>query len=173
MSRENASFHQLGVFVYSFQLVEREIEDIIVLLMNTDTEMVAILMSELDLSEKLKTVDVLLARFIDLRRGISEGYKAEFHKLVSRILKLCERRNDLVHSKYDTWQNIDGKLGLLRQNSKLRASKGLREELEEELLPEAFDGDVQSISDCLQELEKYRQRILGWHYDTDDADQRG
>lgn len=167
MSTENASFHQLGLFVYSFQMVERQIEEIIMLLMNTDEEMVAILMSELDFSGKLKTVDVLFSRFIDVRRGIPATDKDTFHKLISRIIKLCERRNDLLHSKYDTWQNLEGALGLLRQNSKLRASKGIREELEEEILPQNLDSNVNQISDCLNELEQRRLKVLDWLYETD------
>lgn len=169
MSTENAAFHQLGLFVYSFQSVEREVEEIILLLMEADEEMVAILMSELDFSQKLRTVDVLFSRFIDVRRGISVDEKTSFHKLVSRIIKLCERRNEIVHSKYYTWQNIEGKLGLLRQNSKLRASKGVREESEEELLPEAFDVDEKNISECLSDLDRYRLKVLNWLYDTDGA----
>jgi hypothetical protein len=84
-------------------------------------------------------------------------------------MKLCERRNEIVHSKYYTWQNIEGKLGLLRQNSKLRASKGMREESEEELLPEVFDVDANNISECLHELDRYRIKVLDWLYDMDSA----
>lgn len=167
MSTDNASFHQLGLFVYSFQMVERQVEDIIVLLMNADDEMVAIFMSELDFSEKLKTVDVLYSRFIDVRRSLKGADRNAFHKVISQVIKLCERRNEILHSKYDTYQNVEGKLGLLRQNSRLRASKGMRELSEEELLPEALDMDVKNISSCLNELEMYRLKVLDWLYETD------
>jgi hypothetical protein len=82
MGTDNAAFHQLGLFVYSFQTVEREVEEIIVLLMNADEEMVAILMSELDFSQKLKTVDVLFSRFVNVRRGLPAADKDTFHKLI-------------------------------------------------------------------------------------------
>ena len=169
MSTENAAFHQLGLFVYSFQSVEREVEEILLLLMKADEEMVAILMSELDFSQKLRTVDVLFSRFVDVRRGISADEKTSFHNSVSQIVKLCQRRNEIVHSKYHTWQNIEGKLGLLRQNSKLRTSKGIREESEEELLPEAFAVDAKNISECLRDLERHRLKVLESLYDTDGA----
>jgi len=169
MSTNNGSFHQLGFFVYSFQMVEQQVEDIIVLLMNADDEMVAIFMSELDFSEKLKTVDVLFSRFIDVRRELKGADKKAFHKVISQVIKLCERRNEILHSKYDTYQNVDGRLGLIRQNSRLRASKGVREMSEEELLPEALDTDVKNISSCLEELEVYRLKVLDWIYETDGA----
>lgn len=167
MNTENTAFHHLGVFVYSFQSVEREVEELILLLMKADEEMVAILMSELGFSQKLRTVDVLFSRFIDVRHGIPAEEKASFHKLVSRIMKLCERRNEVIHSKYYTWQNIEGNLGLLRQNSRLRASKGARDVSEEELLPEAFDTDATNITECLRDLDRYRLKVIDWLYDTD------
>jgi hypothetical protein len=43
----------------------------------------------------------------------------------------------------------------------------MREEIEEELLPEAFNADVNEISLCLQDLEQCRIKILDWLYKTD------
>ncbi len=47
-------FHQLGKFIYNFQIVERQIEEIIILLVSADDEMISILMNELGFYEKMK-----------------------------------------------------------------------------------------------------------------------
>ena len=36
-----------------------------------------------------------------------------FHELMVELGKLGERRNELVHSKYNRWFNVEGKEGLL------------------------------------------------------------
>lgn len=74
----------------------------------------------------------MFARFADLLREPDEAAKREFHNLMIKFGKLGERRNEIVHSKYAQWINVEGACvcGLLRQNSRLRAAKGMRDELE-------------------------------------------
>jgi hypothetical protein len=169
MTSKKSTFQQIGSLIYTYQIVESQIEAIMVLLANSDDEMISIMMSELDFSGKLKTVDVMFARFVDVRRGIPRDIKSDFHDTISKVIKRCERRNDIVHSKYMPWLNDEGKIGLLRQNSKLRSSKGIREESEEELLPEAFDDDLKNISTIRNELERYRLTIIDWLYRDESA----
>lgn len=78
--------------------------------------------------------------------------------------KVGERRNELVHSKYSLWVNVAGAAGLIRENSKLRASKGTREEEEEELLPEAFNADFERLENALRDIETFRLKIIDWLY---------
>ena len=78
--------------------------------------------------------------------------------------KLGERRNNLVHSKYTMWRNVHGADGLIRQNSNLRASKGFREEAEEEMLPESFNPDLERLELALREMETFRMTIINWLY---------
>jgi hypothetical protein len=163
MNNSPTEFHQLGKFIYLFQIVERQIEELIVLLSGADDEMTSILMNELGFYEKLKATDVMFARFIDVRT-IDGGVKKEFHQKIDEVVELCKRRNDIVHSKYRSLLNIDGKIGLLRENSKLKPSKGTREETEEELMPEDFTDDLSRISKVSTDLENYRLRIIDWLY---------
>lgn len=65
------------------------------------------------------------------------------------------------------WVNVAGNAGFLRRNSKLRASKGIREENEEELLPEAFNADLERLAVALRGLERFRLMIIGWCYSED------
>ena len=109
-------------------------------------------------------MDVLFARFIDLKREPDLTDKAEFHKLIGKLEKLGERRNDLVHSKYSHWTTIEGRTGLIRENSKLRASKGVRKQEEEELLPEAFNKDLEELLAASQNLEKFRLKVIDYLY---------
>ena len=73
-------------------------------------------------------------------------------------MKLGERRNALVHSKYMPWINIEGLAGVIRKNSKFR--KGIREQEEEELLSETFTDDLHTLAAALEEIEAFRLRVI-------------
>ncbi|MEF2270211.1 hypothetical protein V3C40_25805 [Janthinobacterium sp. LS2A] len=156
------AYHQLGRFVVLFQHLEESVNNLLELLADTDGEIVRILVNELEYSKRLKTLDALFARFIDLRKNTDPLAKTEFHKLVVELGKLGERRNELVHSKYNPWINFHGREGLLRTNSKLRGSSGEREIKEEELQPEAFDSDLLNLSATAQSLEAFRIKVIDW-----------
>ena len=158
------AYHQIGKFVVYFQHVETAINEILVLLANADDEAILILVNELEYSQRLKTADVMLARSVDLQREPDLSAKAEFHNLMGELRSLGERRNDLVHSKYTQWFNVEGAPGLIRQNSKLRGSKGIREEDEEKLLPESFNTDFERLDGALQRLEAFRLKAIDWRY---------
>lgn len=157
-------YHQLGQFIVSFQDAEEAINDILVLLFNVDDEAVRILVNDLEYSQRLKTADVMFARFVDLQREPDLSAKADFHKLIVDLTKLGERRNDLVHSKYTNWINIEKRAGLIRQQWKLRGKEGIREKHEEELLPEAFTADFEKLDRALQRLEAFRLKVIDWLY---------
>lgn len=159
-----SAYHQLGLFVVNFQHLEDAVNDLLVLLAETDHAVVRILANDLEYGKRLSTADVLFARFVDLRNNIQAEVKDEFHKLMVELRELGERRNDLVHSRYNPWLNVEGKEGLLRTHSKLRGSKGEREEKEEELQPEAFNGDLQRLAEAAAALEKFRRQVLDWLY---------
>ena len=158
------AYHQLGKFIVSFQYLEEGVNNLLVLLSDTDSEVVQILVTELEYSKRLKTADVLFAYFVDIRSNTQPALKAEFHKLMVELRDLGERRNELVHSKYNPWINVHGKEGLLRSNSQLRAGKGEREQSEEELQPEAFANDLQRLATAVGTLERFRLQIIGWLY---------
>lgn len=157
-----AAYHQLGQFIVKFQHLENVVNNLIVMMANTNDSVVQILTNDLEYGKRLNTADVLFAYFVDLRNNTQPEMKAEFHKLMVELRELGERRNDLVHSRYNPWLNVEGNEGLLRTNSKLRGSKGEREEKEEELQPEAFDGDLQRLTKAAIALERFRLQILGW-----------
>jgi hypothetical protein len=100
-----------------FQDVEAAINEILVLLVNVDSEAVLILINGLEYSQRLKTADVLFGRFVDLNGDSELSAKAEFHELIVKLMRLGERRNVLVHSEYMPWINIEGLAGLIRKNS--------------------------------------------------------
>ncbi|MFY9328479.1 MAG: hypothetical protein WAO76_10735 [Georgfuchsia sp.] len=159
------AYHQLGRFIVAFQHLESAVNDLLELLANTkDCEVVRILAHDLEYRKRLNTADVLFARFVDLRNNTDALAKGEFHKLIGELGDLGDRRNDLVHSGYNAWLNVDGKEGLLRRNSKLRGSKGEREEHEEELQPDAFDQDLQRLAAAASRLEAFRLRVIDWRY---------
>jgi hypothetical protein len=168
------AYHQLGRFVVSFQYLEEAVNNLLELLASDrdggiDSEVVRILSNELEYSKRLKTVDVLFARFVDLRKNLDATTKTDFHKLVVELGNLGERRNELVHSTYNRWINIHGREGLLRTSSKLRGKPAEREVKEEELQPEAFDSDLQRLNAAAQSLEAFRLKVIDWVYPLNDV----
>ena len=160
---EPTAYHQIGKFIVNFQHVEAAINEILVLLCPAeDEEAVRILVNELGYSQRLKTADVLLARFVNLQREPDLSVKTAFHKLMEDLRKLGERRNTLVHSKYVSWRNVEGIDGFIRQNSRLRPREGIRQEEEEELLPKAFSEDFEHLAKAGREIEVFRLKILDW-----------
>lgn len=158
------SYSQLGQFIVQFQHAEAALTELLVLMAGADDEVVRILVNELEYSQRVKTTDVMFARFIDVRRDTDQPAKQEFHRLMVELLSLGERRNEIVHSRYWDWKDVEGSMGLLRQNSKLKASRGTRDEQEEELLPQAFEKDFERLSQALQCLESFRLRVIDWMY---------
>lgn len=159
---ESTAFHQLGRFVFLFQHVEAALTELLVLMTHADDEAIRILVNELEFSKRVKTTDVMFARFVDLNQHADEARRAEFHKLMVEIDKLGTRRNEIAHSKYVFWINVEGSHGLLRQNSKLRGNEGVRENKEEELLPGALESDGDKVAVVLQKLETWRLQIIEW-----------
>lgn len=161
---ESTAFHQLGRFVFLFQHVEAALTELLVLMTRADDEAIRILVNELEFSKRVKTTDVMFARFVDLNRHADEALRGEFHKIMVEVDKLGTRRNEIVHSTYMYWINVEGSHGLLRQNSKLRGSEGVRESNEEELLPETLESDGDRVAVVLQRLETFRLQIIEWLY---------
>ena len=165
----HTAFHQLGRFIVEFQHLEGAVNELLELMSGGDCEATRILAHDLEYSKRLNTADVLFARFVDIRRKTDPAAKADFHKLMSLLRDLGERRNEMVHSRYHHWIDVHGSEGLLRQNSKLRGKAGQREELEEELQPNAFDVDLQRLAADGRQLEKFRLQVIDWLYPDPEA----
>lgn len=157
-------FHQLGRFVVLFQHIEAELTELLALMSDGDDEVVRILVNELEFSKRVKTTDVMFSRYVGFLPSPQPEEKAEFHKLMSELLVIGERRNDIVHSRYVRWRNVHGVDGLIRYNSELKGKKGIREEVEEELLPEKVELDCDRCSLALMALDKFRLKVIGWRY---------
>lgn len=157
----SSAYHQIGRFVVSFQHAEATLTELLVLMTRSaDDEAIRILVNELEFSKRVKTTDVMFAWFVGLQREPDETAKTEFHKLMVELLNLGERRNDIVHSKYSSWTNIEGASGLVRENSKLKAGNGVRMIEEEDLLPKTFESDLKRISVVLETLQSFRLKII-------------
>lgn len=156
------SYSQLGRFVVQFQHVESALTELLILMAHTDYEVARILINELGYSQRVNTMNVLFARFIDVRQITDQTIKKEFDELMKKLHELGARRNAMVHSHYWDWKNVEGSTGLLRQNSRLKTKKGMREEQEEELLPQDFEDDFKGLSDAQQKLEYFRLKIIDW-----------
>ncbi len=161
---QSTAFHQLGRFIFLFQHIEAALTEMLVLMAHADDEITRILINELEYGKRVTTTDVLFAHFAEFGPEAAKMAKADFHKIMSDLTELGKRRNDIIHSKYSRWITVKGVDGLIRQNSKLRTSKGnARRDLdEEELLPEAFETDCNQMSLLLMQMENFRMKIIEW-----------
>lgn len=156
-------YQQLGKFVILFQNIERAIIELIVLMAKSDDEVIEILINELDYSKQIKTTDVLFSHYVNIRT-VDSNEKKKFHLLMSNCLKLGELRNNLLHSKYAQQVDNGEVTVLIRINSKLRSSKGIREIEEEDLTNKSFNKYFEDITSVLQQIEAFRLKIIGWEY---------
>jgi len=109
--QQNANFHQIGRFVFMFQHAEQRLTELLVLMANADDEFVRILINELEYRGRVKTTDVMFGRFVDLLSNPDQAVKQQFHDLMTELLKLGESRNEIVHSQYTPFINVEGVLG--------------------------------------------------------------
>ena len=167
--QESATCQQIGRFVVMFQHAEQQLTELLVLMANADDEFVRILVNELEYNKRVKTTDVMFGRFVDLLRDPDQSAKKRFHDLRTELLKLGERRNEIVHSKYTPFINVKGLAGLRRESSRLAGSKGQRDVQEEDLLPESFVEDLERLSAAQKSLETFRLKILDWLNPTEEA----
>ncbi len=168
--QENAMYQQIGRFIVMFQRVEQKLTELLVLMTDADCEFTRILVNELEYGERVKATDVMFGRFFDLRNrnNPDQAVKQQFHVLMVELLRLGERRNEIVHSKYTTFISVKGVAGLRRENAKLKASKGRREVKEEDILPGSFEEDFKDLSAAHQSLEDFRLKVIDWLYPPED-----
>lgn len=160
--QHNTAFQEIGRFVFYFQHAEYLLTDLLVRMADADVEFVRILVNELEYSKRVKTADVMFGRFVGLRCNLDESVRCQFHELMTELLRLGERRNEIVHSSYTPFINGAGVEGLRRVNSKLIASKGQRNIEEEDLFAESFGEDLNRLSEATRTLESFRLKIIEW-----------
>lgn len=79
---------------------------------------------------------------------------------MTKVAKLAERRNELVHSFYGIVVTHDEQIGLLRTPTRLKPSKGLLREEDEALLEEHLAKETTSVDALLSELWAFRNMIV-------------
>ena len=159
-----SALHQLGSFIVGFQALEAAVLEFLEFISDGDGELVRIVANDLEYTKKLQALDVGYSRRSQIVGSSSEDHRKSFHDLMVELRKLGERRNDLVHSFYHHWVDAHGQRGLLRHNSKLKGSAGIREEIEEELQPDAFLADLKRLQAAGERLEEFRRQFLDWLY---------
>lgn len=161
----STSQHQLGQFIVLFQHGEAALTELTVLMARSeDEEVIRMLLNDLEYSRRVRTAAVVYARFVSISSPLDEVEKARkitaFNNVRKELLRLGEVRNALVHSRYYSWTNVNGELGLIRINSQLQG--GERNEEEHEMLPEAFAAEHVALSGVLAKLEEFRLQIIDW-----------
>lgn len=158
------AMHQLGHYIILFQNLERLLNEVLIQAASLDDrEIVKILVHEHDFGKRVSTADVLFSHVVRTQFPSKLAYVKEFHDLAEDVVRLSKRRNELVHSRYAHWMNIDGQEGLVRSNSKFKTSRGARLDIDEDLLPESFVNDHQDVRAVIRRLERFRVLLIDWH----------
>lgn len=151
---------ELGRFLVAFQSVEASLVELIVYVTEADPEYIQSLTAELEFNSKAKALDVIFTRFAQIHHLTDASPHPGFHELMTRVQKLATRRNDIVHSFYQTLITVDGQVGIARRPTKPKPSKGIREQPHEEILPGQLDAEIKKINSLLCELESYRLKAI-------------
>lgn len=157
------ALHQLGRFVVMFQNLEAAINELIYNMTDFAHDPA---IEKLTFARRLDMTDKLFSEFVDAKGASEQQAKDQFHALIIRLKALTERRNVLIHSRYARWLNVEGREGLLRMSTKITSSKRVHDN-EEELQPEAFDGDLERLQAASEDLHRFRMRVIDWLYPTD------
>ncbi|MBL8039317.1 MAG: hypothetical protein JNN16_17615 [Nitrospira sp.] len=158
--RSTPIMEELGKFVVDFQAVEAALVDLIIRLTDSDCEYIAALTAELEFNSKARALDIIFGRFSQLHGLTNKSPHPEFHKLMVRVQKLATRRNEIVHSFYNFFVNVDGEVGIRRTPTKLKPSEGIRQQQQEDILAEQLQVEVTEIKSLLSDLEFYRLEVI-------------
>lgn len=156
----------LGRFVVYFQSVEAALVALIVYTIDSDPDYIESLTAELDFNSKARALDVIFTRFAQIHGLTEKSPHPDFHNLMVRVQQLAKRRNDIVHSFYHNLIAIDGQVGVLRTPTRLKPSKGSREQPHEKILSGHLDTEISEIRAILSELESYRLKVIELNYPT-------
>jgi len=156
--------HQLGHYIVRFQGIETLLNEVLILLADVDREVVTILVHELEFGKRVATADVLFAYVVRTRFPNEVEHIKRFHQVADDLIALSKVRNTMVHSRYDVWIDITGRSGMIRSNSRLKPGKGLRVDEELDMMPEAFEADLDALMDMVKRIEEYRLLLIDWMY---------
>lgn len=118
--------------------------------------------NELSFAQRLKTASTLMGWFVTQNPRFPDLLRQEFDEYIVALQKAAERRNELVHSNFTHLPTIGVDLGLVREKSRLRPSKGEREIDEEELLEEMLEKETQALMNLETELRRFEGWIAHW-----------
>jgi hypothetical protein len=158
-------FAELGEFLVVFQQVEASLVELIVQVTDADPEYVGALTAELEFNSKARALDVIYTRFSQIHGLSEQAPNAEFHELMGKVQKLATRRNDIVHSFYNTLVTVDAQVGLMRTPTRLKPSVGLRVQPHQDILPGQLQGEIDDVKkNILDKLELYRRAAIDTIY---------
>lgn len=167
--RREPPLAELGHFLVVFQAIEAAVADMIEFVVDGDPEYIRALAAELEYSRKLRALDVIFTRWAQINRLTDSSPHPEFHKLMTKLLGLATRRNDIVHSFYNLLITVDGTLALSRKPTKLRPSRGECYGPSEDILPGALAAEIQEMQRALDELGAFRMKVLDTRYPAQDG----
>ncbi len=167
MNKNEPPLRDLGEFLVVFQAIEAAVTDMIEFILDGDREYIHALSAELEFSSKLRALDVIFTRWARINQLTDASPHPEFHRFITKLLEIANRRNEIVHSFYNLLITVDGTLALTRRPTRLRPSKGERHDPVEDIMPGALGAEIQDMRSKLQELGEFRRLVLDRRYPPD------
>ncbi len=163
---EIPKIHQeLGKLIVLFQIMDNAINDLIYHIADSKQFVAEAFITKTEFSSKIEIADVIFSHFIDISTNTDDAAKEKFHSLMNKCKKIGQERNVIVHSVYYPLTKVDGTKRLIQQNPRLKFKGGSHiSPNDKELAIEDFVKINTKISEVLEEIEKFRLKLIDWNY---------
>ncbi len=156
---------ELGKFVVLFQTLDNAVNEIIYQISDTKVYVAETFITKTEFTAKMEVADVIFSHYVDITANTDSKSKKEFHSLMNKCKKIGQERNVVVHSVYYPLTKVDGSKRLIQQNPRLKFKDGSKISVnDKELSLEDFENLNIKITHALEELEKFRLKLIDWEY---------
>jgi hypothetical protein len=156
---------RIGQIIVEWSVLERELEELIQMLVNTDIGFTRIMVNRLNARNRISAAHSLIEWYVFHKR-ISSSFLKEFSKIGNRIANEIQNKRDMV--AHGLWSFIKGNWWVLKQRGQ-RPTPELRPELEklsrafipqrELITREKLDKIVQEVISGARAVQEFRERL--------------
>jgi hypothetical protein len=156
---------RIGQIIVEWSVLERELEELIQMLVNTDIGFTRIMVNRLNARNRISAAHSLIEWYVFHKR-ISGSFLKEFSKIGNRIANEIQNKRDMV--AHGLWSFIKGNWWVLKQRGQ-RPTPELRPELEklsrafipqrELITREKLDKIVQEVISGARAIQSFRERV--------------
>jgi hypothetical protein len=156
---------RIGQILVEWSVLERELEQLIQMLVNTDIGIARIITNRMNARERISAISSLIEWYV-YHEQLGASFLKEFNKLGNRVTATTQNKRDMV--AHGLWSRIEGRWCVLKMRGQ-RATPKLRPELEKlsrRFLPqreiitrEKLDAIIEEIISDARAIEGFCKRV--------------